>query len=64
MDYRYIGHSKNLTTSVGFIFLTRKKGQVVLYPKRTRFRKYQKGRFKSCKTDGTQLCFEKYDMKS
>jgi hypothetical protein len=28
--------------SVSFIFLTRKKGQVVLYPKRTRFHKYQK----------------------
>jgi len=49
---------------VGFIFLTQKKGQVVLYPKRTKFRKYQKGRFKGCKADGTQLCFGKYGMKS
>ncbi len=49
---------------MGFIFLTRKKGQVVLYPKCTRFRKYQKGRFKGCKADGTQLCFGKYGMKS
>jgi large subunit ribosomal protein L16 len=49
---------------VGFIFLTRKKGQVVLYPKRTRFRKYQKGKFKGCTADGTQLCFGKYGMKS
>jgi len=36
----------------------------VLYPKRTKFRKYQKGRFKGCKADGTQLCFGKYGMKS
>jgi hypothetical protein len=49
---------------VGFIFLTRKKGQVVLYPKRTRFCKYQKGIFKGCKADGIQLCFGKYGMKS
>jgi hypothetical protein len=50
--------------SVGFIFLTWKKGQVVLYPKRTRFRKYQKGKFKHCKANGTQLCFWKYGMKN
>jgi large subunit ribosomal protein L16 len=49
---------------VGFIFLTQKRGQVVLYPKRTRFRKYQKNKFKGCKVDGTQLCFGKYGMKS
>ena len=49
---------------MGFIFLTQKKGQLVLYPKRTKFRKYQKGRFKGCKADGTQLCFGKYGMKS
>lgn len=49
---------------MGFIFLTQKKGQVVLYPKRTRFRKYQKGRFKGCEADGTQLRFGKYGMKS
>ncbi len=36
----------------------------MLYPKRTRSRKYQKGRFKGCKADGTQLCFGKYGMKS
>ncbi len=36
----------------------------MLYPKHTRFRKYQKGRFKGCKADGTQLCFGKYGMKS
>ncbi len=49
---------------MGFIFLTRKKGQVVLYPKHTRFRKYQKGIFKGCKANNTQLCFGKYGMKS
>ena len=49
---------------MGLIFLTQKKGQVVLYPKRTKFRKYQKGRFKGCKADCTQLCFVKYGMKS
>jgi large subunit ribosomal protein L16 len=36
----------------------------VLYPKHIRFHKYQKGRFKGCKTNGTQLCFGKYGMKS
>jgi large subunit ribosomal protein L16 len=36
----------------------------VLYPKCTKFHKYQKGRFKGCKADSTQLCFGKYDMKS
>ncbi len=36
----------------------------MLYPKHIRFRKYQKGRFKGCKTNGTQLCFGKYGMKS
>jgi ribosomal protein L16/L10AE len=36
----------------------------VLYPKRIRFHKYKKGRFKGCKVDGTQLCFGKYGMES
>jgi large subunit ribosomal protein L16 len=36
----------------------------VLYPKCTRFRKYQKGRSKGCKVDGTQLCFGKFGMTS
>jgi large subunit ribosomal protein L16 len=45
-------------------YFEHKKGQVVLYPKHIRFRKYQKGRFKGCKTNGTQLCFGKYGMKS
>ncbi len=49
---------------MGFIFLTRKKGQVVLYPKPIRFCKYQKGKFKGCKVNGTQFCFGKYGMKS
>jgi hypothetical protein len=44
------------------LYFWHKKGQVVLYPKHIRFRKYQKGRFKGCKTNGTQLCFGKYGI--
>nr|YP_006234379.1 ribosomal protein L16 [Phlegmariurus squarrosus]YP_010704332.1 ribosomal protein L16 [Huperzia crispata]AEV55718.1 ribosomal protein L16 [Phlegmariurus squarrosus]WCP18608.1 ribosomal protein L16 [Huperzia crispata] len=36
----------------------------MLYPKRTKFRKYQKGRCKGCRADGTQLGFGKYGIKS
>lgn len=36
----------------------------MLYPKRTKFRKYRKGRCKGCKADGTELCFGKYGIKS
>jgi ribosomal protein L16 len=36
----------------------------MLYPKRIKLCKYQKGRFKGCKVDSTQLCFGKYGMKS
>nr|YP_009674910.1 ribosomal protein L16 [Haplomitrium hookeri]QDE12951.1 ribosomal protein L16 [Haplomitrium hookeri] len=36
----------------------------MLYPKRTKFRKYRKGRCKACKADGTQLSFGRYGTKS
>ena len=36
----------------------------MLYPKRTKFRKYFKGRVKSLNTDGTQLVFGKYGIKA
>jgi large subunit ribosomal protein L16 len=36
----------------------------MLYPKRTKYRKYQKGRTNSCKVDGVQLAFGKYGIKS
>jgi len=52
----------------GFHILLRKTGldsdKVLLYPKRTRFRKYQKVRCRGCKTGGTQLGFGKYGIKS
>ncbi len=43
---------------MSFIFLTREKGQVVLYPKRTRFRKYQKGKFQGCKANRHRFHYE------
>jgi large subunit ribosomal protein L16 len=36
----------------------------MLYPKRTKYRKYQKGRCHSCKVDGTQLSFGKFGIKA
>nr|YP_010881041.1 ribosomal protein L16 [Apopellia endiviifolia]WIA66174.1 ribosomal protein L16 [Apopellia endiviifolia]WIA66215.1 ribosomal protein L16 [Apopellia endiviifolia]WIA66256.1 ribosomal protein L16 [Apopellia endiviifolia]WIA66297.1 ribosomal protein L16 [Apopellia endiviifolia]WIA66338.1 ribosomal protein L16 [Apopellia endiviifolia] len=36
----------------------------MLYPKRTKFRKYRKGRCKKGCKDGTELCFGKYGIKS
>nr|AHG58952.1 ribosomal protein L16 [Bazzania trilobata] len=36
----------------------------MLYPKRTKFRKYRKGRCEGCEADGTELCFGKYGIKS
>nr|YP_010736394.1 ribosomal protein L16 [Zygnema circumcarinatum]QKQ14723.1 ribosomal protein L16 [Zygnema circumcarinatum]WEL36367.1 ribosomal protein L16 [Zygnema circumcarinatum] len=36
----------------------------MLYPKRTKFRKYFKGRTQGLKTDGTQLSFGKYGIKA
>jgi large subunit ribosomal protein L16 len=39
---------------------------MMLYPKRTKFRKYQKARSgpHSCKVDGTHLSFGKYGIKA
>jgi large subunit ribosomal protein L16 len=36
----------------------------MLYPKRTKFRKYFKGRTHRCQVDGTKLSFGKYGIKS
>nr|YP_009755799.1 ribosomal protein L16 [Gonatozygon brebissonii]QIQ23077.1 ribosomal protein L16 [Gonatozygon brebissonii] len=36
----------------------------MLYPKRTKYRKYQKGRCNSSKVDGSQLAFGKYGLKA
>nr|YP_008816038.1 ribosomal protein L16 [Closterium baillyanum]AGZ90249.1 ribosomal protein L16 [Closterium baillyanum] len=36
----------------------------MLYPKRTKYRKYQKGRCHSGSVDGTQLSFGKYGIKA
>lgn len=36
----------------------------MLYPKRTKFRKYFKGRTNALKTDGTYLAFGKYGIKA
>nr|ACD46918.1 ribosomal protein L16 [Ginkgo biloba] len=41
------------------------KKRDVLYPKRTRYRKYRKGRCsRGCKTGGTQLGFGRYGIRS
>lgn len=36
----------------------------MLYPKRTKYRKYQKGKCNNCKVDGSQLAFGKYGLKA
>nr|UQV94636.1 ribosomal protein L subunit 16 [Haplopteris ensiformis]UQV94645.1 ribosomal protein L subunit 16 [Haplopteris ensiformis] len=36
----------------------------MLYPKRTKFRKCQKGKCRGCRTDGTRLSFGEYGIKS
>uniref|UniRef100_A0A3Q7FDN9 Uncharacterized protein n=1 Tax=Solanum lycopersicum TaxID=4081 RepID=A0A3Q7FDN9_SOLLC len=44
--------------------IVKKRGDV-LYPKRTKYSKYRKGRCsRGCKPDGTQLDFERYGTKS
>lgn len=41
------------------------KRRDVLYPKRTRYRKYRKGICRrGCETGGTQLCFGRYGIRS
>ncbi|CAI0466505.1 unnamed protein product [Linum tenue] len=60
---KYLLVTESQVSKCGFL-IGKKKGDV-LYPKRTKYSKYRKGRCsRSCKTDGTQLGFGRYGTKS
>ncbi|CAI9265853.1 unnamed protein product [Lactuca saligna] len=60
---KYLLVTKPQVSKCGF-HIVKKKGEV-LYPKRTKYSKYHKGRCsRGCKPDGTRLGFRRYGTKS
>ncbi|CAN0930424.1 60S ribosomal protein L16, mitochondrial [Linum grandiflorum] len=60
---KYLLVTESQVSKCGFL-IVKKRGDV-LYPKRTKYSKYRKGRCsRSCKPDGTQLGFGRYGTKS
>ncbi|KAI5639955.1 hypothetical protein M9H77_00550 [Catharanthus roseus] len=60
---KYLLVTESQVSKCGF-HIVKKKGDV-LYPKRTKYSKYRKGRCsRRCKPDGTQLGFGRYGTKS